>query len=75
MTLQTVLDEIQERPGSGDVIPIVDPVTEEQITQFTDCGEKAVDDAVHVRRRRTRRAFGPTCRGVSGPRSFGASQI
>ena len=46
MTLQTVLDEIQERPGSGDVIPIIDPVTEEQITQFTDCGEKAVDDAV-----------------------------
>ena len=46
MTLQTVLDEIQERPGSGDVIPIIDPVTEEQIAQFTDCGEKAVDDAV-----------------------------
>ena len=44
--LQTVLDEIRERPGTGDVIPIIDPVTEEQITEFTDCGEKAVNEAV-----------------------------
>jgi acyl-CoA reductase-like NAD-dependent aldehyde dehydrogenase len=46
MTLQTVLDDIQKRPGTGDVIPIIDPVTEEQITEFTDCGEEAVDEAV-----------------------------
>ncbi|CAM2847411.1 betaine-aldehyde dehydrogenase [Mycobacterium intermedium] len=46
MTLQTVLDEIRTRPGKGDVIPIINPATEEQITEFTDCGEEGVDDAV-----------------------------
>ena len=46
MTLQTVIDDIQKRPGTGDVIPIIDPVTEEQITEFTDCGQEAVNDAV-----------------------------
>ena len=46
MTLQTVLDDIRKRPGSGDVIPIINPATEEQITEFTDCGEDAVNEAV-----------------------------
>jgi acyl-CoA reductase-like NAD-dependent aldehyde dehydrogenase len=46
MTLQTVLDEIRKRPGTGETIPVIDPVTEEQITEFTDCGPEAVDDAV-----------------------------
>ena len=46
MALQTVLDGIRERPGTGDVIQIIDPVTEEPITEFTDCGAEAVDDAV-----------------------------
>ncbi|WP_216894826.1 aldehyde dehydrogenase family protein [Nocardia alni] len=46
MALQSVLDEIRKRPGKGEVIPVIDPVTEEQITEFTDCGEQAVDDAV-----------------------------
>src|SRR6187431_860842 len=46
MTVQAVLDEIRNRPGTGDVIPVIDPVTEEQITEFTDCGPEAVNDAV-----------------------------
>jgi aldehyde dehydrogenase (NAD+) len=46
MTLQAVLDDIRKRPGSGDVIAVIDPATEEQITEFTDCGEEAVDEAV-----------------------------
>ncbi|MET7769770.1 aldehyde dehydrogenase family protein [Nocardia sp. NPDC005366] len=46
MTLQSILDEIQKRPGTGEVIPIIDPVTEAQITEFTDCGEDAVNEAV-----------------------------
>ncbi|WP_327116705.1 aldehyde dehydrogenase family protein [Nocardia sp. NBC_01730] len=46
MTVQSILDEIQKRPGTGEVIPIIDPVTEEQITEFTDCGEEAVNEAV-----------------------------
>jgi aldehyde dehydrogenase (NAD+) len=46
MTVQAVLDEVRKRPGTGDVIPIVDPSTEEQITEFTDCGIDAVNDAV-----------------------------
>lgn len=46
MTLQNVLDEIRNRPGTGDVIPVIDPVTEQQLTEFTDGGAEAVDDAV-----------------------------
>ena len=46
MTLQTVLDDIRKRSGSGDVIPIINPATEEVITEFNDCGEEAVNEAV-----------------------------
>ena len=46
MTLQSVLDEIQNRPGTGDLIPIIDPATEEQIGEFRDGGAEAVDAAV-----------------------------
>src|ERR1700738_2358041 len=46
MTLQTVLDELRKRPGTGDVIAIINPATEEQIAEFTDCGEEAVNEAV-----------------------------
>jgi phenylacetaldehyde dehydrogenase len=46
MTVQAVLDEIRERRGTGDVIRIFDPSSEEQITEFTDCGPEAVNDAV-----------------------------
>ena len=46
MRVQSVLDEVRERPGTGDVIPIFDPSTEEQISQFTDCGTEAVNEAV-----------------------------
>jgi phenylacetaldehyde dehydrogenase len=45
-TVQAVLEEIRERPGTGDVIPVFDPSTEEQICQFTDCGTEAVHEAV-----------------------------
>ncbi|MFZ0905819.1 MAG: aldehyde dehydrogenase family protein [Mycobacterium sp.] len=46
MTLQTVLDDLRRRPGAGDVIQVIDPATEEPITEFTDCGTEAVNDAV-----------------------------
>ena len=46
MTVQAVLDEVRQRPGTGDVIPVFDPSTEEQISQFTDCGTEAVNAAV-----------------------------
>ena len=46
MTVQSVLDEVRERPGTGEVIPVFDPSTEEQITEFKDCGPEAVNDAV-----------------------------
>jgi aldehyde dehydrogenase (NAD+) len=46
MSVQAVLDEIRERPGTGDVIRVFDPSTEEQITEFKDCGPEAVNDAV-----------------------------
>ena len=46
MALQELLDDIRKRPGSGDVIEVIDPATEETITEFTDCGADAVDEAV-----------------------------
>ncbi|MBY8859720.1 aldehyde dehydrogenase family protein [Nocardia sp. CA2R105] len=46
MTLQSVLDDLRKLPGTGEVIPVIDPVTEEPITEFTDCGPEAVDEAV-----------------------------
>jgi phenylacetaldehyde dehydrogenase len=46
MTVQAVLDEVREQAGTGDVIPVIDPATEDQITEFTDCGPEAVNDAV-----------------------------
>ena len=46
MSVQAVLDDIRKVPGTGDVIPIIDPATEEQLTEFTDSGPEAVDDAV-----------------------------
>jgi phenylacetaldehyde dehydrogenase len=46
MTVQAVLDAVRRLPGTGDVIPVFDPATEEQITEFTDSGTDAVNDAV-----------------------------
>ncbi len=45
-TVQAVLDEVRQRPGSGDVIGVFDPSTEEQIAEFTDGGPDAVNQAV-----------------------------
>lgn len=45
MSLQAVLDELSKRPGSGEVIPIINPATEETISEFTDCGQGAVNEA------------------------------
>ena len=46
MALQELLDDLRKRPGSGDVISVIDPATEETITEFTDCGADGVDEAV-----------------------------
>lgn len=46
MTMQNVLNELSDRPGTGEVIPIINPATEELIAEFKDCGPEAVDEAV-----------------------------
>jgi aldehyde dehydrogenase (NAD+) len=46
VSTQSTLEELRNRPGSGDVISIVDPATEEVIAEFTDCGAEAVNEAV-----------------------------
>ncbi|UGQ11728.1 aldehyde dehydrogenase family protein [Yinghuangia sp. ASG 101] len=46
MTLTTVLDEIQKRPGTSHRIPIFNPSIGEQIGEFADGGAAAVDEAV-----------------------------
>jgi phenylacetaldehyde dehydrogenase len=51
MSVQTVIDDLRSRPGTGDTIPIINPVTEEQYAEFTDGGAKAVDEAVAGGRR------------------------
>mgnify|MGYP000894365562 CR=1 FL=1 len=44
--VQTTVDELRARPGTGETIAIIDPVTEEQFAEFTDGGPAAVDEAV-----------------------------
>ena len=34
MSVQSVVDELQSRPGTGDVIHVINPVTEEQIAEL-----------------------------------------
>jgi phenylacetaldehyde dehydrogenase len=46
MTVHPVLEKVSEFPGAGAVIPVINPATEEQITEFRDGGEAAVDQAV-----------------------------
>ncbi|WP_020106604.1 aldehyde dehydrogenase [Nocardia sp. 348MFTsu5.1] len=46
MKLQSILDEVRALPGTDELIPVINPVTEEQITEFADGGAKAVDEAV-----------------------------
>ncbi|WP_046302287.1 aldehyde dehydrogenase family protein [Mycobacterium sp. UM_Kg27] len=46
MTVQSVIDDLAKRPGTGEVIPVIDPATEEQITEFRDAGPEAVNEAV-----------------------------
>src|SRR5262245_50163027 len=45
MTVQSVLEEIRKRPGTGGGVPVINPATEEQLTEFRDCGPEAVDEA------------------------------
>ncbi|CAJ1506025.1 aldehyde dehydrogenase family protein [[Mycobacterium] kokjensenii] len=46
MSVQSVIEDLAKRPGTGEVIPVIDPATEEQITEFRDAGPDAVNDAV-----------------------------
>lgn len=46
MSVSAVVDELSARPGTGDVISVINPATEEQIAEFRDCGAQAVDEAV-----------------------------
>src|SRR5437764_2817553 len=46
MTTQATIDALQARPGRGETIPIIDPVTEEPLTEFVDEGAAGVDAAV-----------------------------
>lgn len=53
MVIQATVEDLGRLPGYGELIPVIDPVTEEQIAEFTDGGAKAVDEAVA----RAREAF------------------
>ena len=68
MSVQTTVDELRARPGTGETIAIIDPVTEEQFAEFTDGGAAAVDEAVG-RARETLRV-----RGVAAPAAGGAGE-
>ncbi|MGV0699361.1 aldehyde dehydrogenase family protein [Mycolicibacter sinensis] len=46
MAVQSVIDDLAKRPGTGELIAVIDPATEEQITEFRDAGPEAVDEAV-----------------------------
>lgn len=49
--LNTIVDEIARRPGTGESIAVINPATEEQIAEFTDGGAEAIDAAVALARR------------------------
>lgn len=42
----SVVEELAGRAGTGAAIRVIDPATEEQITEFRDAGPEAVNDAV-----------------------------
>ena len=46
MTVQATIEELRRRPGQGETIAIIDPVTEKPIAEFTDGGPAAIDGAV-----------------------------
>ena len=46
MTTQTTIDALRARPGDGETISVIDPVTEQQIAEFADGGSAAIDRAV-----------------------------
>jgi aldehyde dehydrogenase (NAD+) len=46
MTVEATIEDLRGRAGTGETIPIIDPVTEQQITEFVDGGAAAVDAAV-----------------------------
>src|ERR1700747_934126 len=46
MSLQAVLDPLRASTRTGAVITVAAPATEEQVTEFKDCGPEAVNDAV-----------------------------
>jgi aldehyde dehydrogenase (NAD+) len=46
MTVEATIEELRARPGQGETIPIIDPVTEQPITEFMDGGAAAIDEAV-----------------------------
>ena len=73
MTVQAVLDEVRERPGTGDVIRIFDPSTEEQISEFTDCGPEAVNAAVARAKASAESGVWSAKPDYERPRSSGAS--
>ena len=63
-----------KRPGTGELISIIDPVTEEQLAEFTDCGAHAVNDAVARAKAPRSRHLG-RCPRAPGPRHYGGSRI
>jgi phenylacetaldehyde dehydrogenase len=46
MTVEATIEELRARPGEGETIPIIDPVTEQEIAEFVDGGAAAIYDAV-----------------------------
>jgi phenylacetaldehyde dehydrogenase len=44
--VHSVLEQVSRMPGTGEVIPVINPATEEQITEFRDGGPAAIDQAV-----------------------------
>jgi phenylacetaldehyde dehydrogenase len=46
VTVEATIEGLRSRPGEGETIPIIDPVTEQQIAAFNDGGAAAIDEAV-----------------------------
>ena len=46
MTIEATIEELRARPGGGERIPVIDPVSEQPIAEFADGGSAAIDEAV-----------------------------
>ena len=73
MTVEATIEELGSRPGTGETITIIDPVTEQEIAQFVDGGAGQSKTRSGALGRHLIRGCGIRNPRLSGPRCCGGS--